>query len=183
MSYLKFVTILDLIKLCQNLTRGKNILDLFFTNNSTLIEKSNVIPGISDHDGIPVIVMNTRAKVNKSKPRKVYLYNKANWDNIKKDLSEISYDFEDLSTDLVTVEELWKDFCTRIVKIQEENIPSRMVSPGKKIPWVDHKVKNALRQKHKAYNKARKNDTTENWESFRLLHAPEFNLFYHIKND
>ena len=44
-----------------------------------------------------------------------------------------------------------------------------MVSPGKKIPWVDHKVKNALRQKHKAYNKARKNDTTENWESFRSL--------------
>ena len=150
-------------------TRGKNILDLFFTNNSTLIEKSNVIPGMSDHDGIPVIVMNTRAKVNKSKPRKVYLYNKADWDNIKKDLSEISCDFEDLSTDLVTVEELWEDFCTRIMKTQEENIPSRMVSPGKKIPWVDHKVKNALRQKHKAYNKARKNDTTENWESFRSL--------------
>ena len=51
-------------------TRGKNILDLFFTNNSTLVERSNVIPGMSDHDGIPVIVMNMRAKVNKSKTKK-----------------------------------------------------------------------------------------------------------------
>ena len=55
-----------------------------------------------------------------------------------------------------------KDFCTRIIKTQEENIPSRMGSPGKKITWVDHKAKNALRQKHTAYNKDRKNDTTEN---------------------
>ena len=31
-------------------TRGKNILDLFFVKNPTLIVMSSIIPGISDHD-------------------------------------------------------------------------------------------------------------------------------------
>ena len=43
-------------------TRGKNILDLFFTTNSTLVDKSTVIPGISDHDGIAMISINTSSK-------------------------------------------------------------------------------------------------------------------------
>ena len=81
---------------------------------------------------LALYVMNTRAKVNKPKPRKVYLYNKVTWDNIKTDLSEISCDFQDLSTDLILVEELREDFCTRIIKTQEENIPSHLVSPVKK---------------------------------------------------
>ena len=66
--------------------------------------------------------------------------------------------------------ELWEDFCPCIMKTQEENsgLPVWFLRE-KKIPWVDHKVTNALRQKHKACNKARKNDTTENWERFRSL--------------
>ena len=36
-----------------------NILDLFFTSNSTLVNKTSVIPGLSDHD-IPMIDINVR---------------------------------------------------------------------------------------------------------------------------
>ena len=40
-------------------TRGKNTLDLFFTTNPTLVERSTVIPGISDHDSIPLIIVSS----------------------------------------------------------------------------------------------------------------------------
>ena len=43
-------------------TRGSNILDLFFTTNSSLVDKSTVIPGISDHDGIALVTINTSPK-------------------------------------------------------------------------------------------------------------------------
>jgi hypothetical protein len=33
-------------------TRGDNTLDIFTTNNRTVINKVQVIPGIGDHDGI-----------------------------------------------------------------------------------------------------------------------------------
>ena len=41
-------------------TRKKNILGLFFTKNSLLVLKSTTIPGISDHDRIPLILLNTK---------------------------------------------------------------------------------------------------------------------------
>ena len=57
-------------------TRGENILDLFFTSNPSLVENVRVVPGMSDHGGIPVVTINSRPKLNKSKPRKVYQYHK-----------------------------------------------------------------------------------------------------------
>ena len=33
-------------------TRGKNILDLFFINNTSLITNTSVIPGVSDHEAV-----------------------------------------------------------------------------------------------------------------------------------
>ena len=71
-------------------TRGDRILDLFLTNNPSLVQKSAVIPGISDHDGIPMIDMLTHPKLIKTKPRKIYRFNKANVEGLKKDLSSLS---------------------------------------------------------------------------------------------
>ena len=31
-------------------TGGQNILDLFFTTNPTLVNKTSILPGLSDHD-------------------------------------------------------------------------------------------------------------------------------------
>ena len=36
-------------------TRGKNILELFLTTNPSLVEITHSIPGISDHDSIPLL--------------------------------------------------------------------------------------------------------------------------------
>jgi hypothetical protein len=150
-------------------TRGSNILDLFFTSNGTLVEKTTVVLGMSDHSGIPIVTINLNPKLNKTKPRKVFLYHKANWSNIKTDFSEISRDFEDICTALVTVDELWDDFNSRVKVTLDKNIPSRMVTTGKNIPWCDYKVKKALRQKKVAYNRAKKSDSTQDWERFRSL--------------
>ena len=38
-------------------TRVNNVLDLFLTTHPSLVEKSTVLPGLSDHDGIPFIVI------------------------------------------------------------------------------------------------------------------------------
>ena len=37
-------------------TRGKHILDLFFTYNPTLTDNVSILPGLSDHDIIQVLV-------------------------------------------------------------------------------------------------------------------------------
>jgi len=67
-------------------TRGDNILDLFITDNPTFVQKVNILPGIADHD-IVYAKVNIRPQVTKQKPRIMYLYKKANWDEFKHHIS------------------------------------------------------------------------------------------------
>ena len=64
-------------------TRKDSILDLFFTDNFILVEKSVVTPGIGDHDGIPIITINLNPKVCKQNPRKMYLFHKGDLKGMK----------------------------------------------------------------------------------------------------
>ena len=50
--FLDLANDLGLSQTVEQPTRGTNILDLFFTNNLDLIQKSSVVPGVSDHDAV-----------------------------------------------------------------------------------------------------------------------------------
>ena len=80
--YNTFTEILDdhnLQQLVDTPTRGENILDLFCTNNPTLVSKVSTIPGLSDHS-IVLVESTIRPKVSKVKPRNITLYKKADWE-------------------------------------------------------------------------------------------------------
>ena len=64
-------------------TSINNTLDLFFTTNHTLVERSTIVPGISDHDGIPIIITSCKHRVIKQNPCKIYMYPKANTQALK----------------------------------------------------------------------------------------------------
>ena len=66
-------------------TRRDRTLDLFFTSNPTSLSDVKVIPGVSDHDGIPMIDVSTKPKKNKPKPRKLYQFDKADVSGLKSD--------------------------------------------------------------------------------------------------
>ena len=74
-------------------TIGKNTLDLFFTTNPTLVERSTVTPGLSDHDGVPLIIISAKPRVIKQRPRKVYLYHKADTNALLSNLRRWSDEF------------------------------------------------------------------------------------------
>ena len=46
-------------------TRINDILDLFFTSNVKLVERSSVVRGISDHDGIPIVIISWKPRIIK----------------------------------------------------------------------------------------------------------------------
>ena len=59
-----------------------NVLDLLLTNDS-LIVKSQVNRGISDHDAAFVEGVNIKTTLNKQKRRMVAFYRKTDWDALK----------------------------------------------------------------------------------------------------
>ena len=68
-------------------TREENLLDLVFVTNPTLVKTSTNVPGISDHE---IVITDFEAKVHhqKTPPRKCYVYKKAKWEEITKDLNK-----------------------------------------------------------------------------------------------
>ena len=58
-------------------TRGENTLDLFFTNNDSLVNRVETLPGMSDHDIVLVESEITPTRAPQPE-RKFLLYNKCN---------------------------------------------------------------------------------------------------------
>jgi hypothetical protein len=147
-------------------TRGKNTLDLFFTSNPTLVERSTVVPGLSDHDGVPLIIISTKPRVIKQRPRKVYLYHKANTDALLNDLGSWSKEFSSRDLNGKSVNELYEEFQNTLQTAMDTHIPSKMITKRNQTPWITRRVKRLHKRKQRAYNTYKKHRNDQNYEKF-----------------
>ena len=166
----KFIDMMDDYNLEQEVrepTRKDKILDLFFTNNSTLVEKSTVIPGLSDHDGIAMITVGLSPHICHQKPHKVFLYKKGDNEGMRKELNDFCENFPLKDANQSDVESLWCQFKTKLLETMDTHIPSKLVSTKNKPPWINTTVQMSLRKKQRAFNRAKKSQDEADWESFR----------------
>ena len=135
-------------------TRANNILDIFFTNRPTLVERCSLIPGMSDHDGVPMIIIGARPKVIKTKPRKVFLYGKANIDAIKEDMKQLSEHLasHEAVSHNTSVKDLWALFVEGVNGAMNSHIPTRIANKRNTTPWIGTKIKRLLKKKQRAFN-------------------------------
>ena len=77
---LDIVTEAGLSQMNSSPTRGDHLLllDLYFTNNPTLVRQVKVRPGLGDNDSAIMVDSLIKPLVNKSVPRKVYQFHKGN---------------------------------------------------------------------------------------------------------
>ena len=123
---------------------------------------------MSDHDGIPIITINLCPKRSKQKPRgKIHLFHKADLEGMKQELKSFCQNFVSMRSPGESVEVLWCEFKDELLSTMDKFIPSKIVNRQNKPPWINNKVKNKLKQKQRAYNRARKSNSTEDWNSFR----------------
>jgi hypothetical protein len=147
-------------------TRGANILDLFFTNNSTLINRVEVIPGVSDHDIVFIDTKVVPCRIKKS-PHKIRQYGKANYENMKQDIENLGPKIS--SIDRTDVESMWSTFRDGFKQSMERNIPTKLSSTRYDRPWINRDIKRNVRQKQRAYNRARSSGKAEDWSRFRTI--------------
>ena len=135
-------------------TREQSILDLCFTNNPGFICRTNVKAGISDHDFVTVEAT-IKPKIFKKPKRKIFIYAKAHYSNISKDLNELNCrltgDVYENSND----DEMWTIFTHTMLKSMDKNIPHKTSSSKSSLPWVNASIKRSIRKKRKLYNRAR----------------------------
>ena len=144
-------------------SRENNILDLFLTNQPSLVKSCNTIPGISDHNMI-IVDTDLKPRYNKHKRREINIFKKANWNQIKTDI--------DLGTRIIQsktpVEEKWTGLKNRINNTLGLNVPKKLTPNRHNLQWLSIKDKKMIRKKHQLFQSAKQTDRTEDWDKCRL---------------
>ena len=76
-------------------TRGDNILDLVLTNNTNVIRKIEVEPGLGDYEMV-CVELDLKLKRKKANKRKVFIRQKADERGIKEDILHFQQKFRDI---------------------------------------------------------------------------------------
>ncbi|KAI8515811.1 hypothetical protein Bbelb_066240 [Branchiostoma belcheri] len=151
----------------QEPTRNGNLLDLVLVNNPNIIEKTTVVPGISDHDMVLVDV-NLALKQNRKPKRKVYIRTKADEPAIKKNLTDYATNFHKRTQDM-SVTQKWSDFKDKMKDTMNKHIPSKITSSRYNLPWFNRNLRRHCRKKQRLYNKAKKTGQEEDWNKYKRV--------------
>jgi hypothetical protein len=146
-----------------NPSRENNNLDLFFTDHPSLIKSCDTSPGISDHHAI-VIDSNLKPSYNKPKRRNIYLFKKANWENIKEEIAKIG---STIINSTKYLEEKWTDLKDGINNALNTNVPSKQTSRRHNLPWLTLKDKRLIKKKNRLFQHAKQTSKEEDWAKYR----------------
>jgi len=143
-------------------TRHSSILDLFITSHPGLHKSTHVIPDDSDHEVVisDNYIMPVRTK---KKSRKIFLYSKANWDDIKAATTRFAID----SGSYTTLESKWSALKSHIDQVTECFVPSKMTSKRHNVPWMNRSPRRLCRKKNRLYKKARKSGSPSSWSLYK----------------
>lgn len=79
-----------LTQMVTETTRYQTTPDLFLTSSNTLIADFLILPGVSDHLAVCGSA-DLKPRLLKTRPRKVFIYRRANWDLLKSKMTKITY--------------------------------------------------------------------------------------------
>ena len=107
--------------------RGSNILDLCFTTHPDYIHQCITVSGFSDHEAVIVELANLQVG-HKNVQKKIYLYNRANWDIIREKVSTVSDMYLTLNENSSrTVEQNWNFIHESILQVIKDHIPAKQI--------------------------------------------------------
>ena len=104
-----------------------------------MVNRCDVIPGISDHD-IPLLDVSTRIVLNKTAPRQVYQYHKANFDAIDNSLTNFAKTFyqQYAEKDSWDVDVMWSEFKAAVLEAIDSHIPAKFLQFAETKPPMGH---------------------------------------------
>ena len=144
----------------------QSTLDLFFTSNSSLVNKVEIIPGISDHE-IVYVESSLKPRKVKKPPRKIYLYNKADTEKIKENIKNMDIVNQNISQDQ-NIDNLWDNFRSKVLNIMNENIPTKMINNTKKrLPWINKNIRSLIRKRNKLFKRMKHHHNNKNTQHYK----------------
>jgi hypothetical protein len=146
-----------LSQLIDQSTRLTNTLDLVLANRPGKVLRTETIPGISDHD-IVYTEFDFRPVEPKQKPLSIPLYNKANWNNMKNDITSILDQLLQMFRDPdCNVNTMWEFFKQTLSKSAKQHIPQKNSKDKDRQPWINRDIKKNLKKNTQIIQKEEEN--------------------------
>ena len=113
-----------------------------------MISKCTPLPGVSDHEMI-LTISDVQAKRLKPVTRKILLWNKADIQNNRNDLSAFSSNYLTSVTINTPIEEQWRIISRHPTQTIDNLVPSKMSTTRLNEPWITRQIKRLASQKIK----------------------------------
>ena len=91
------------------------------------------------------------------------IFSKANWENIKTDITEIAKDINN-NINSKDINYSWNQLKHGILSTVDQNVPSKMIKKKNHIPWLNRSLKRMLRRKARLHKHAKR---TGNFKEYR----------------
>ena len=156
-----------LTQLVTEATRLENTLELCFTTNATLIKNTEVIPGPgSDHHAV-IVDSITKPKYQQFTKKIIYIYSKANWENLKLKCSDISKKIVEMVEQGNTcIQSVYNYFECSLNEAVNEEIPQKTITNRHSLPWLTNKLRKMSNKKRRLRKQAKK---TKNWSNYNFF--------------
>ena len=144
-------------KSLRNQQEIKNTLDLLITNIPSKILRTDILPGISDHDAVYAEI-DIQPVRHKQTPRKIPLYKKARWDSMKTDMSILLATIQHKVVVGTDVNQLWDTFTDTLQESIINHIPQKIAKAKDKFPWITKEIKHMIKRRDKMYKRKKKSN-------------------------
>ena len=177
----------NLTQLVTEPTRIDNILDLVLVNCPCKAIRVEVIPGVSDHDAV-FLELDMRPVTLCQNRRPIPIYEKAKWDNIRKDLSDVLVTLQDMYSSLNDcANTMWETFRDKLTGSVLKHIPHKIPKPRNGYPWINAELKKLYKKQHRLYKAMKKSghpDVIAKYKSIKHLVQKRVRRAYwgHIDN-
>ena len=125
-------------------------MDLHITNIPSTILRTDIIPGISDHDAVYAEI-DIKPVRHKQTPRKIPLYKKARWDSMKTDMSILLATIQHKVVVGTDVNQLWDTFTDTLQERINNHIPQKIAKAKDKFPWITKEIKQMIKRRDRMY--------------------------------
>ena len=163
---------------------SSSCIDLIMTNNVNSLLYTSVGPPLLNQTRFhcPVIgVLNAPKSRQKSLKRKIWLYDRGDYDAFNNILTETNWDLLFHSEDINVITE---KVTGCILQAAEKTIPSRIVTIRKGGPrWLSTHIRREIRKKNRIHKKAKRYNNPSDWSKFRKIRNKVTDLVRTAKDD
>ena len=149
-------------------TRGENFLDLFLTDHPTLVQRTENLPGLADHDAVYMEFQ--IHPPNKRQPQcQIPLYNDQCIETLKQAATKLDQHIMATFNEDSSVEAIWTELRQGLKEAVAQHVPHKTAKSKRSLSWIDQDTRKLIKRRDCIHKRWKKSGNEEFKREFKHL--------------